>query len=81
MPSFDILSSSPISASSNPSSSIAALDCDCNTEPRSGHENGITKRTLGILAPADLNELLDIGNLGRHGGGLCGRIVGVGLSS
>jgi hypothetical protein len=26
----------------------------------------IVKRTAGILAPADLDELLDIGDFGRH---------------
>jgi hypothetical protein len=26
----------------------------------------IVTRTLGILAPADLDELLDIGDFGRH---------------
>lgn len=28
------------------------------------------KRTRGVLAAADLNELLDIGDFGRHNGGL-----------
>ena len=32
-------------------------------------ENG--RRTLGILAPADLDELLDVGNFGRHLDDLC----------
>jgi hypothetical protein len=35
--------------------------------PTDGHG----KRTLGILAAADLDELLDIGDFGRHFGG-CG---------
>ena len=26
----------------------------------------IGRRTLGVLAPADLDELLDVGNFGRH---------------
>jgi hypothetical protein len=29
------------------------------------------RRTLGILAPADLDELLDVGNFGRHLDDLC----------
>jgi hypothetical protein len=29
-----------------------------------------TARTLGILAAADLDELLDVGDFGRHFGGV-----------
>ena len=32
---------------------------------------GSGRRTLGILAPADLDELLDVGNFGRHLDDLC----------
>jgi hypothetical protein len=39
----------------------------------------IGKRTLGILTPADLDELLDVGNFRRHVGG--GRTWGVSESS
>jgi hypothetical protein len=34
------------------------------------------RRTLSILAPADLDELLDVGNFGRHLGGYVSRRVG-----
>ena len=27
------------------------------------------ERTGGVLAPADFDELLDVGDFGRHGGG------------
>jgi hypothetical protein len=30
----------------------------------------VVQRTPGILAPADLDELLDVGNFGRHFDGL-----------
>lgn len=33
--------------------------------------NKISRRTAGILAPADLDELLDVGNFGRHLDDLC----------
>jgi hypothetical protein len=46
-----------------PSSFVVALHCIalCGA-------SGAT-RTLGVLAAADLDELLDIGNFGRHFGG------------
>jgi hypothetical protein len=31
---------------------------------------GSAARTLGILAPADLDELLDVADFGRHFGGM-----------
>lgn len=34
--------------------------------------DGDGRRTLGILAAADLDELLDVGDFGRHFGGCCG---------
>lgn len=36
----------------------------------------VGERTLGILAPADLDELLDIGDFGRHGEGVVWSTVG-----
>lgn len=33
--------------------------------------HGRTERTLGVLSPADLDELLDVGDFGRHGGRIC----------
>jgi len=37
----------------------------------------VSRRTLGVLAAADLDELLDVGDFGRHfGGGGC-RVVKV----
>lgn len=45
-----------------PSSSGMTLRC-------TGAQRSGAKRTLGVLAAADLDELLDIGNFGRHFGG------------